>query len=80
MGKAGGGRNELDPRCMSKLSVFNLTLPSDDAVTHIYRSILSGHAENFVEEIRRIVPVVVEATVGLYKVRHHNTVGEGWAP
>jgi hypothetical protein len=70
MGKAGGGRNELDPRFISKLSMFNLTVPCDETVRHIYRSILTGHTGNFAEEIRTIVPVIVEATLGLYKVRH----------
>jgi dynein heavy chain len=69
MGKAGGGRNELDPRFVSTFSVFNVTSPSDDAVRHIYRSVLGGHTEGFVEEIRAVVPVIVEITLGLYKVR-----------
>jgi dynein heavy chain len=70
MGEAGGGRNELDPRFVSKLSIFNLTFPSDDTTKHIYGSILAGHTEKFVEQIRTIVPVIVEATLSLYKVRH----------
>jgi dynein heavy chain len=69
MGKAGGGRNEVDPRFVSTFCVYNLTSPSDDAVKHIYRSILARHTENFVEEIRAVVPVIVEITLGLYKVR-----------
>lgn len=59
----------MDPRFVSTFCVFNLTSPSDDAVKHIYRSILLGHIESFVEEIRAVVPVIVEITVGLYKVR-----------
>jgi len=69
MGKAGGGRNELDPRFISKLSIFNMSVPCDETVKHIYRSILAGHTGHFLEEIRTIVPVIVEATLGLYKVR-----------
>jgi dynein heavy chain len=71
MGKAGGGRNEVDPRFVSTFCVFSLTFPSDDAVKHIYRSILSGHTEGFVQEIRAVVPVIVEITLGLYKVRRN---------
>lgn len=82
MRKAGGGRNELDPRFISKLSIFNVTVPCDETVRHIYRSTLAGHTGNFAEEIRTIVPVIVEATLGLYKVRHSALysviyVGEG---
>jgi len=85
MGKTGGGRNELDPRFISKLSIFNVTAPCDETVRHIYRSILAGHTGNFAEEIRTIVPVIVEATLCLYKVRHTTacsvmSVGEGWTP
>ncbi|PNF33091.1 Dynein heavy chain 10, axonemal [Cryptotermes secundus] len=67
MGKAGGGRNELDPRFVSTFCSFNLTSSSDDAVKHIYRSILIGHTEGFIEDIRAVVPIVVEITLGLYK-------------
>lgn len=69
MGQAGGGRSELDPRFVSTFCVFNLTSSSDETVKHIYRSILIGHTEGFVEEIRAVVPIVVEITLGLYKVR-----------
>lgn len=40
MGKAGGGRNETDPRFISLFCVFNMTFPSDDALFLIYNSIL----------------------------------------
>jgi hypothetical protein len=70
MGKVGGGRYELDPRFVSMFCVFNLTFPSDDAIKHIYRSILAGHTATFAEDIQRTVPVIVEITLSLYKVRN----------
>lgn len=70
MGKAGGGRNELDPRFVSTFCVFNLTFPSDDTIKHIYRSILAGHTVTFAEDIQRTVAVIVEIMIGLYKVRN----------
>jgi dynein heavy chain len=70
MGKAGGGRNVLDPRFVSMFCAFNLTFPSDDTIKHIYRSILVGHTANFAEDIQRTVPVIVEIMLGLYKVRN----------
>jgi dynein heavy chain len=69
MGRAGGARNELDPRFVSKFCVFNVTSPSDDAVKHIYRSILSGHTEDFVQEIRPAVSAIVDITLDIWKVR-----------
>ena len=44
MGKAGGGRNEVDPRFVSLFSVFNIPFPEEDALKLIYASILEGHA------------------------------------
>ena len=68
MGKAGGGRNEVDPRFVSMFSVFNMTFPSDDTVIHIYESILKGHTQEFPEEVKETVPNIVQATLSLYKV------------
>jgi dynein heavy chain len=70
MTEAGGERKGVDPRFVSKVNVFNMTFPSDDAVKHIYRSILAGHTSDFVDEIQTVVPVIVEMTLSLYKVRH----------
>lgn len=43
MGKAGGGRNEVDPRFLSLFSVFNVPFPSEASLHLIYFSILQGH-------------------------------------
>ena len=43
MGKAGGGRNEVDPRFTSLFSVFNIPFPSEKSLHLIYSSILKGH-------------------------------------
>ncbi|XP_021567645.1 dynein heavy chain 10, axonemal [Carlito syrichta] len=43
MGKAGGGRNEVDPRFISLFSVFNVPFPSEESLHLIYTSILKGH-------------------------------------
>ncbi|KAH3889896.1 hypothetical protein DPMN_013963 [Dreissena polymorpha] len=48
MGKAGGGRNETDPRFVSLFSVFNMTFPSEESLFLIYNSILSGHCPGHV--------------------------------
>ncbi|XP_071945421.1 dynein axonemal heavy chain 10-like [Antedon mediterranea] len=67
MGKAGGGRNEVDPRFISLFSVFNITFPSDDSLKNIYSSILSGHLQSFEEPIQEIAPKITQATLDLYK-------------
>lgn len=43
MGKAGGGRNEVDPRFMSLFNVFHVPFPSEESLHLIYFSILQGH-------------------------------------
>eukprot|EP00069_Balaena_mysticetus_P013367 bmy_01484T0 len=46
MGKAGGGRNEVDPRFISLFSVFNIPFPSEESLHLIYSSILKGHTSD----------------------------------
>lgn len=45
MGKAGGGRNEVDPRFISLFSVFNIPFPSVESLHLIYASIIKGHTK-----------------------------------
>lgn len=68
MGKPGGGRNEVDPRFISMFSVYNVTVPSDETLDYIYRSILSGHLQIFSEEVQAIAGDLVQITLQLYQV------------
>lgn len=45
MGKAGGGRNEVDQRFVSLFSVFNIPFPEEESLQLIYASILRGHTK-----------------------------------
>ena len=67
MGKAGGGRNEVDPRFVSLFTVFNVTFPAEESLFNIYNSILSGHVQPFNKEIIEIVPVLTRMTMSIYK-------------
>ncbi|XP_078277210.1 LOW QUALITY PROTEIN: dynein axonemal heavy chain 10 [Rhinoraja longicauda] len=66
MGKAGGGRNEVDPRFISLFCVFNVTFPAEESLFSIYTSILKGHTMTFSEEIQAISVIVTSATLKLY--------------
>ncbi|XP_074640231.1 dynein axonemal heavy chain 10-like [Tubulanus polymorphus] len=66
MGKAGGGRNEVDPRFISLFSVFNMTFPSEASLFHIYNSILAGHTQSFCDEIQELVSSITKMTMSLY--------------
>uniref|UniRef100_UPI00398F6830 dynein axonemal heavy chain 10 isoform X2 n=1 Tax=Pristiophorus japonicus TaxID=55135 RepID=UPI00398F6830 len=66
MGKAGGGRNIVDPRFISLFCVFNVTFPAEDSLFSIYASILKGHTMTFTEELQAICMKVTAATLHLY--------------
>uniref|UniRef100_A0A8C3NCR8 Dynein-1, subspecies f n=1 Tax=Geospiza parvula TaxID=87175 RepID=A0A8C3NCR8_GEOPR len=68
MGKAGGGRNEVDPRFTSLFSVFNIPFPSEQSLNLIYFSILKGHTANFNESISAISDKITQCTLELYKM------------
>ncbi|KAL5017096.1 hypothetical protein ScPMuIL_006685 [Solemya velum] len=66
MGKAGGGRNETDPRFVSLFSAFNMTFPSDESLFKIYNGILVGHTKPFSKDIQDIVSSITKMTMSLY--------------
>lgn len=68
MGKAGGGRNYVDPRFISMFSVYNVTFPADETLNYIYTSILSGHLQIFSEDIQQTATPIIQITLELYKV------------
>ncbi|NWH62016.1 DYH10 protein, partial [Geococcyx californianus] len=68
MGKAGGGRNEVDPRFISLFSVFNIPFPSERSLNLIYASILKGHTAMFNESISTISDKLTVCTLELYKM------------
>uniref|UniRef100_A0A2K5DJP1 Dynein axonemal heavy chain 10 n=1 Tax=Aotus nancymaae TaxID=37293 RepID=A0A2K5DJP1_AOTNA len=67
MGKAGGGRNEVDPRFISLFSVFNVPFPSEESLHLIYSSILKGHTSTFHESIVAVSNKLTSCTLALYK-------------
>ncbi|GFS12625.1 dynein heavy chain 10, axonemal [Elysia marginata] len=66
MGKAGGGRNETDPRFVSLFSVFNMTFPDTESLFKIYNSILQGHLQPFVKELQDLSSTITNMTMDLY--------------
>ncbi|XP_067910593.1 dynein axonemal heavy chain 10 isoform X5 [Heterodontus francisci] len=68
MGKAGGGRNEVDPRFISLFCVFNVTFPAEESLFSIYASILKGHLMTFTEELQAICVKMTSATLQLYNL------------
>lgn len=71
MGRAGGGRSEVDPRFISMFAVYNVHFPNNDTLRHIYSSILKGHlqAGNFNIDLLPVVDKIIMMTLNLFKVR-----------
>ncbi|CAL8247788.1 unnamed protein product [Merluccius merluccius] len=67
MGKAGGGRNEVDQRFVSLFSVFHIPFPEEESLHLIYASILRGHTQPFNEMIQNVCDKVTFCTLELYK-------------
>jgi dynein heavy chain len=63
---AAAGNNRVDPRVVTLFSVFNVTSPSRDATEKIYTQILERHADEFVDDIKAVVPKITQATMSLY--------------
>ncbi|KAG8349154.1 putative Dynein heavy chain N terminal region 2 domain1 [Trypanosoma vivax] len=59
------GRPDITPRLMSKLSVFNITFPSESVITKIFTEILSHRLEPY-PELHKLVDSVVKATLQTY--------------
>ncbi|XP_073442216.1 dynein axonemal heavy chain 10 [Dendrobates tinctorius] len=68
MGKAGGGRNEVDTRFISLFTVFNVLFPSEESLHRIYFSILHGHTMLFNEDVQAICDRLTFCTLELYKM------------
>ncbi|KAL0246130.1 hypothetical protein GEMRC1_007344 [Eukaryota sp. GEM-RC1] len=61
------GRNPIDPRFVSLFSTFNITFPSEDALVHIFSSIVSSYLRPFAEEVQSIGKELPKLTLDLYR-------------
>ncbi|KAM4746443.1 dynein axonemal heavy chain 10 [Anableps anableps] len=68
MGRAGGGRNEVDPRFISLFSVFSSPFPKVESLHLIYASIIKGHAKPFQDVIQNMCDEVTDCTLELYNL------------
>ena len=60
------GGNRVDPRLMTLFATLNITFPSKETTESIYTKILEKHVVEFHEDIRGIVPKIVNATMEVY--------------
>lgn len=66
MGPAGGGRQVVSPRTISRFNMINMTFPSESAITRIFGQMLHQQLFDFSEEIKRLGDQMTKATIDLY--------------
>jgi len=67
MGPPGGGRSVISERLQSRFNVINFTFPAEKQVRGIFEAILAPKLNDFSEEVKKLVPGLVAATVAVYE-------------
>ena len=70
MNHPGGGRNDIPNRLKRHFVTFNCTIPTDDAIDHIFRTIAKGHfnkKKSFTDDVINLVQKLVPITRQLWK-------------
>lgn len=63
MGKAGGGRNEVDPRFVSLFSVFSIPFPARESLYLIYASIIKGHTRVSIASLHILIHIRIQSSI-----------------
>jgi len=75
MGPPGGGRSVISERLQSRFNIINFTFPNDKTVRSIFELILAPRWSDYAEDVKKLVPNIVAATVAIYE-----KVVEGFLP
>ncbi|KAG9435569.1 dynein heavy chain 6, axonemal isoform X1 [Apis mellifera carnica] len=62
----GGGRNPLTPRFIRHFAMLFIPAPTDLSLKGIFKSIITGFLEEFVESVKQIGEKIVNAAVDIY--------------
>ena len=67
----GGGRNDVPQRLKRHFVAFNCTIPTDDAIDHIFGTIAQGHfnsSRGFNAEVVNLIQLLVPITRKIWKI------------
>lgn len=67
MGPAGGGRQVVSPRTISRFNLINMTFPSEATIIRIFGTMLRQQLSDFPDDIRGLGKVITLATIDMYK-------------
>ncbi|XP_025155769.1 dynein heavy chain 2, axonemal [Harpegnathos saltator] len=66
MGPAGGGRNVITDRLLTRFNVINMTLPAEKQIVRIYGTMLNQQLSEFHSEVKGISNDITLASINLY--------------
>ncbi|XP_054012221.1 dynein axonemal heavy chain 6 [Hylaeus anthracinus] len=63
----GGGRNPLTPRFVRHFAMLLIPAPTESSLKGIFKAIMTGFLEDFVQSVRQVGDKIVNATVDVYR-------------
>lgn len=68
MGPAGGGRQTISPRTLSRFNIINMTFPTEITITRIFGTMIKQQLCDFPTEIKQLAKLITKATIDLYNL------------
>ncbi|XP_076248728.1 dynein heavy chain at 16F [Calliopsis andreniformis] len=63
----GGGRNPLTPRFVRHFAMLLIPTPTEQSLKGIFKAIMNGFLEDFIESVKQVGDKIVNATVDVYQ-------------
>lgn len=71
MGPAGGGRQVVSSRTLSRFNIINMTFPNGPTIKRIFGLMLRQQLSDFTNEIKKLGDHITNATIQLYNAVTH---------
>ena len=66
MGPAGGGRQIISPRTLSRFNLINMTFPAEATIVRIFGTLLKQQLSDFTDDLKSLGKQITNATIALY--------------